>query len=230
MGRSKSWNSGQTQRWLERENVYRAAQNIKGLGRVEEEVVAEATENQSVSNYLKQMQQFIALEVEREKLAKAQKEQEEATRRQVVYSDHQHRADCERYLEYQEYYDVAQDKMVRVPVEKYKYTDAEGRTFFKPPPPLPENKIKPVIHKAGHFPIGWMIEACERAHESECLIRIECETDAVVVIGENGEDGYATHNISWAAMENAITNPLILAIEHVERQIRVQSSLQKANG
>lgn len=103
------------------------------------------------------------------------------------------------------------------------YHDAEGRVFRKPP----ENKIKATVHKAGHFPIEWMVEASNRANDSDFLIHIEVNATGVEVIGHQGDE-YATHPIVWLMMEKAEVNPLIPAIENVERQLRVVSSLQKA--
>lgn len=113
--------------------------------------------------------------------------------------------------------------------EMERYQDALGRVMWRPKPkpePEPEPKVE---HKAGHFPIDWMIEAAKRATESDDLIRIESHETCVIVFGIAGET-YAEYKIEWLAMEKAEVNPLLLAIENVERQIRVQLGLKAANG
>lgn len=109
-------------------------------------------------------------------------------------------------------------------VEGERYTDADGRTFRT----SLENKIKPVVHKTGHFPIEWMVEAATRAEESDALVHIEVDAKGVTVIAEQAGEDYASHHIVWTMMEKSEINPLIPAIENVERQLRVQSSLKKA--
>ena len=152
---------------------------------------------------------------------------EERARRQVRYDDDNGKPWNAPYIEYvvEEYYDAAANRLKQRKVQKTPYL---GEPIYKPAE-KPENKVKAVVHKAGHFPIGWMIEASQRAQNSDDLIRIECEEEAVVIIAIAG-DLYSEHRIAWLMMENAEVNPLILAIENVERQIRVQSSLKAANG
>lgn len=87
------------------------------------------------------------------------------------------------------------------------------------------------VHKAGHFPINWMLEANERADQSDKLIRIQLEKDGVVVIGTEGNE-YETHTLTWAMMDKAEVNPLILAIETVEKHLSTLGRLKDivANG
>lgn len=84
-----------------------------------------------------------------------------------------------------------------------------------------ENKIKATIHKAGHFPTQWMEEAIDRAEASEKCITLSVERKGVMVTAIEGDDKYASHVITWQQMENAEVNPLLLAIEDVEKKLDV---------
>lgn len=84
-------------------------------------------------------------------------------------------------------------------------------------------------HKSGHFPIQWMVEGHERASQSSALIRIELEAEGVMVVGIEG-DNYQTHKLPWTMMDKAQENPLIPAIEHVERSLATLDSLKAMVG
>lgn len=88
------------------------------------------------------------------------------------------------------------------------------------------NAIKPTIHKAGHFPIGWMMEAFERAEQSDKIITIQLEKEGVTVIGQEG-DSYEAHTLSWPMMEHAEVNPVILGIEKVEKHLDTLGRLKQ---
>lgn len=143
---------------------------------------------------------------EQEKIKALEAERYDQLRRMVEMAEMQQRQDATRKME--------------------SYTDAEGRRFLRPVEEKPPPKQ---VHKAGHFPIDWMVAAHKRAQESDYLIRIEITGTGVDLTAINGDD-YCDHKVAWLAMEKADLNPLILAIEHVERQIRVQSKLKAANG
>jgi hypothetical protein len=81
-------------------------------------------------------------------------------------------------------------------------------------PPTPTT-----VHKAGHFPTNWMEEAVERAENSEKMVTITVERGGVAVTAIEGNDKFAGHTISWVMMEKAEVNPLLLAIEDVERKL-----------
>ena len=100
-----------------------------------------------------------------------------------------------------------------------------GMGEFVPVEP-PKNAIKPVVHKAGHFPTDWMIEAYERGQQSDVLITIQIEKDGVVVIGEEGE-AYETITLSWLMMEKAMTNPVVIGIETVEKHLATLANLKQ---
>lgn len=89
--------------------------------------------------------------------------------------------------------------------------------------------VSTTAHKAGHFPIQWMIEGHERASQSSALIRIELEVEGVMVVGIEG-DNYQTHKLPWTMMDKAQENPLIPAIEHVERSLATLDSLKAMVG
>ena len=116
----------------------------------------------------------------------------------------------------------------------YQHRDPDGRMYWKPvneeeetwPTEQPE-KIVATVHKAGHFPIEWMIEASKRAEESDALVHIEVDKTGVVVVAEQGGEDYAQLPLPWVMMEKAEVNPLIPAIEHVERQLRVLAKAKK---
>lgn len=103
------------------------------------------------------------------------------------------------------------------------YTDYDGRRFVVP------NAIKPTVHQSGHFPIDWMVEASTRASESELLVRIEVAKDGVVVIAHDGDD-YEQHELPWSMMDKAEVNPLLPAIEGLEKKLRVLRSAKKKLG
>lgn len=92
--------------------------------------------------------------------------------------------------------------------------------------PKVANKIQATVHKAGHFPIQWMIEANERAEASDKLIRIQLEKEGVAVIGTEAEN-YETHTLTWAMMDKAEVNPIILGIETVEKHLDTLHRLKK---
>lgn len=89
-----------------------------------------------------------------------------------------------------------------------------------------KNTIKPTVHKAGHFPIGWMNEAFERAEQSDKIIIIQLEKNGVTVIGQEG-DSYETHTLSWEMMDKAEVNPIILGIQTVEKHLDTLGRLKE---
>lgn len=110
-------------------------------------------------------------------------------------------------------------------VRREVYTDYDGRTFIQP-----KNAIKAVVHQSGHFPIDWMVEGSERASESEVLVKIEVSKDGVIVIAHDGDD-YVQHELPWTMMDKAAVNPVIPAIEGLEKKLRIlRSAKSKMKG
>jgi hypothetical protein len=94
---------------------------------------------------------------------------------------------------------------------------------------LAHNAVKATVHKAGHFPIQWMTEAFERSEQCDALITVNLEKEGVTVIGESGDE-YMTHTLAWTMMEKAETNPIILAIDAVEKKLKTLGRLKERVG
>ena len=93
-------------------------------------------------------------------------------------------------------------------------TLTQVRTVFRKPPPLPPEKTVGVIKS------DWLMAAALRCKESEDFLRIEIEDKGITIIGEAGEE-YMCLTISWAVLEAAEVNPLLLAIEDVEKRLEM---------
>lgn len=83
-----------------------------------------------------------------------------------------------------------------------------------------------VDHRKGHLPIDWLVEARSHANDSEVLITIQIETDGVIVVGQSGDD-YETAITAWENMQSGHENPLIKAIETVERHLATLGRLKQ---
>ena len=81
------------------------------------------------------------------------------------------------------------------------------------------------LEKPGHIRTEWLASGFEWAEQSDYMISLQLEKEGVVVIGQDG-DAYETHTIAWADMENAIENPIKVAIEIVERHLSALDSLK----
>ncbi len=64
---------------------------------------------------------------------------------------------------------------------------------------------------------------------SEVMVTIQLEKDGVVVIAQSGED-YEEQRLVWTMMEHAVVNPMILAIETVERHLATLGRLKERVG
>lgn len=88
------------------------------------------------------------------------------------------------------------------------------RTVFRKPAPLPAEKTTGVIKS------DWLMAAALRCKESEDFLRIEIEDKGITIIGEAGEE-YMHLTITWLVLEAAEVNPLLLAIEDVEKRLEM---------
>jgi hypothetical protein len=93
-----------------------------------------------------------------------------------------------------------------------------------------ENKIKATIHKTAHFPTAWIAEAIDRAETSTKCITFAIEREGIVVTAMEAGERYAVKVSDWAAMETSEVNPLLHAIDEVERKLDILQDLKKAVG
>jgi len=103
--------------------------------------------------------------------------------------------------------------------EKWEPEPASDVAMFKKHLAEKKSVAKEVVHKDGHFPTKWMEEAIDRVEASDKLVTITVERGGVAVVAQEGGEKYASHVITWQVMEHANTNPLVLAIEDVERKL-----------
>jgi hypothetical protein len=92
------------------------------------------------------------------------------------------------------------------------------------------NRVKATIHKTAHFPTKWIAEAIDRAEKSEKCITFAIEREGIVVTAMEAGERYAVRVTDWAAMEQCEINPLLHAIDEVERKLDILQDLKKAVG
>jgi hypothetical protein len=85
---------------------------------------------------------------------------------------------------------------------------------------------KPIEQRAGHVPTRWLAEAFEMAKECDAFITIQLEEEGVAVIGRSGEE-YGTIALAWEVLETSPHNPLLKAIEGVERHLSALERLKE---
>lgn len=85
---------------------------------------------------------------------------------------------------------------------------------------------KPVEKRAGHVPTRWLAEAFDMAKNCDAFITIQLEEDGVAVIGRSGEE-YGTIALAWEVLEKSPHNPLLKAIEGVERHLSALERLKE---
>lgn len=85
---------------------------------------------------------------------------------------------------------------------------------------------KPIEQRAGHVPTRWLAEAYEMAKECDAFITIQLEEEGVAVIGRSGEE-YGTIALAWEVLEKSPHNPLLKAIEGVERHLSALERLKE---
>jgi len=88
------------------------------------------------------------------------------------------------------------------------------------------NKVVATIHKAAHFPTAWVAEAIDRAEQSDKCITFALEREGVVVTAMEAGEHFAVRVTDWQAMEASEVNPLLHAIEEVERKLDILQKLK----
>jgi hypothetical protein len=88
----------------------------------------------------------------------------------------------------------------------------------------PEGQVEPVEpekvqHKKGHFPTHWIAEAIDLAEQSDMAITFGIEREGIMVMAMSEGEQYAIRVTGWTEMEHCIINPLLPAIEDVERKL-----------
>ena len=102
-------------------------------------------------------------------------------------------------------------------MEYPKYED--GKYFTAPP-------AKATLHKDAHFPTKWIGEAIDRAEQSSKCITFTFEREGIVVMAMEAGEQYAVKVTDWQAMEKSEVNPLLHAIDEVERKLDILQSLK----
>jgi hypothetical protein len=90
--------------------------------------------------------------------------------------------------------------------------------------------VKATIHKEGHFPTKWIGEAIDRAEKSDKCLTFAIEREGIVVTAMEAGEQYSVRVTGWAEMETSETNPLIFAIEDVERKLDLLQKLKEKAG
>lgn len=88
----------------------------------------------------------------------------------------------------------------------------------------PEGQVEPVEpekvqHKKGHFPTHWIAEAIDLAEQSDMAITFGIEREGIMVMAMSEGEQYAIRVTGWAEMEHCEINPLLPAVEDVERKL-----------
>lgn len=74
------------------------------------------------------------------------------------------------------------------------------------------------------LPVPYLKQAMERAAQSDLFVRLEIEDNGIAVIAMSGDD-YETIGVTWEELDKSVRNPLLPAIEAVEKRLAV---LQRA--
>ena len=109
-----------------------------------------------------------------------------------------------------------------------------GRAMQKAKPaPVPPHELnyppepaKAPLHKDAHFPTKWITEAIDRAEQSTKAITFTFEREGIVVVAMEAGEKYAVKVTDWQAMEQSKINPLIHAIDEVERKLDILQDLK----
>jgi hypothetical protein len=97
--------------------------------------------------------------------------------------------------------------------ESYRGEEAKWAEVTATPEPM-----KPK-HREGHFPTHWIMEAIDRAETSDMAITFGIEREGIMVMAMSENEKYSIRVTNWEAMENEEENPLLPAIEDVERKL-----------
>ena len=98
--------------------------------------------------------------------------------------------------------------------DKYGW-DADEQAFRSPPKPVP------TVHRDGHFPIPWLLEAIDLAEKSDVAISFGIEREGIMVTAMSAGEQYAIRVTDWAAMSSNDENPLLHAIADVEHKLEL---------
>jgi hypothetical protein len=135
------------------------------------------------------------------------------------------RSDREYCMEQARYYESKGDKAL-AEVWQRRAWQIDAKPYARVPIPKSGGTITAKLHKDAHFPTKWIGEAIDRAEKSDKCITFTFEREGIVVMAMEAGEQYAVKVTDWQAMEKSEVNPLLHAIDEVERKLDILQSLK----